>query len=460
MIKIKSFGAAGEVTGSRHLIEINDQKILLDCGMFQGPKEFVSNKNEDLGFDATQIDAVILSHGHLDHCGSLPTLVLKGFNGRIFSSEATRDVARLIMEDSAEIQFEDAKWKNRHFRDGVDYQPLYTKEDVEKVVEKFSVHKLHESIPVIPGVELRLYEAGHILGSTLLHLTILDEDKTVTIGYTGDLGQKDLPILNAPERLPETEILICESTYGDRLHDQVGEREQKLIESINKIMQTGGKIIIPSFALGRLQTLVYTLHKLQLENLIPRLPIYVDSPLGSSITEVFESYTELYDSETRKLFSEKKIDPFGFNKLTYIKSVEESKGLNHIDGPCIIISSSGMAEAGRVVHHLKHNLSDPKNIILVVGYMADQTLGRKILNRESPVEILHESVPINAEVTHIDAFSAHADKNELLDFIIHTPGVRELYLVHGDDNSRRALAQSVNEKNSHINIHFPKLDKR
>lgn len=457
MLKITSFGAAGEVTGSRHLIEFDTGKILLDCGMFQGPREVVGKRNEDFDFNPTEIDAVILSHGHLDHCGSLPTLLLKGYKGKIYSSEATRDVARLIMEDSAEIQFEDARWKNKHFKDGIDYQPIYTKEDVIGTIEKFSVHKLHEEVKILPGITLKLFEAGHILGSTLIHLTIEHEGKKTTIGYTGDLGQQDLPILNPPERLPETEILISESTYGDRLHENVAEREEKLVESINKIQSTGGKIIIPSFALGRLQTLVYTLHKLRLENKIPQLPIYVDSPLGSDITEVFESYPELYDEETRKLFSDKNIDPFGFKNLTYIRSVEESKSLNSISGPCIIISSSGMAEAGRVVHHLKHNLDDPKNIILIVGYMAEQTLGRKILNHESPVEILRESVPTNAEIKHIDAFSAHADKNELLDFIISTPGLQELYLVHGDEDSRRALAEAVSGKNSEIKIHLPKV---
>lgn len=446
MLSLTSFGAAGEVTGSRHLLNINGKKVLLDCGMFQGPEERVGDKNENLGFDPNEIDAVVLSHGHLDHCGSLPTLFLQGYKGKVYCSSATRDVAKLIMSDSADIQEEDAAWKNKHWRDGVKHEPIYTKDDVESITSNFEVLSLHTKTKILPDITLELFEAGHILGSTLVHLTIQDEGKIIRLGYTGDLGQLNMPILNPPETLPETDILISESTYGNRLHEPVKEREQKLIQCINEIKQTSGKIIIPSFALGRLQTLVYTLHKLELDKQIPEIPIYIDSPLGTEITDVFESYPELYDEETRKLFSDKNIDPFGFKNLNYVATVEQSKELNSMSGPMIIISSSGMAEAGRVIHHLKHNLENPKNIVLIVGYMADETLGRKILDGEKQVEILHDTIKVKAKIEHIDAFSAHADQAELVSFIKNTPAVKKVILVHGDEVARKGLHKVLSKE--------------
>lgn len=442
-VTIASYGAAGEVTGSRHVVTFNGGKILLDCGMFQGPREKVGDRNEELGFDPNEIDAVVLSHGHLDHCGSLPTLLLKGYKGKIYGTAATRDVARLIMEDSADIQAEDAKWKNKHWRDGEDHEPIYTRDDVTAVVNNFEAQDLGQPVKIHPMITLRLFEAGHILGSSLIHLTIEDGDETLRIGYTGDLGQKNLPILNPPVVLPETDVLITESTYGGRNHETTDQREQKLIDCVKETVSKNGKIIVPAFALGRLQTLVYSMHQLIDEGKVPRLPIYVDSPLGAELTDVFISYPDLYDEETRQLFTDKGDEPFGFRDLTYIKSVEESKELNNISGPAMIISSSGMMEAGRVIHHLRHTITDPNNTILIVGYMAEGTLGRQILEGEKRIKIFKDWFNVKAKIEHINAFSAHADETELIEFISSTPELKKIILVHGEDNARQSLADKI-----------------
>lgn len=446
MVKITSYGAAGEVTGSRHVVSFDGGKILLDCGMFQGSREKVGERNKELGFNVSEVDAVVLSHGHLDHCGSLPTLLKTGYTGKVYCSAPTADVARLIMEDSADIQAEDAKWKNKHWKDSEPHEPLYTRDDVASVSNSVERCTLGESIAIHPQVTLRLFEAGHILGSTLVHLTITEGETVTRVAYTGDLGQQNMPLLNPPAVLPETDVLICEATYGNRLHETVQEREDKLVEAVNWAIDHKSKIIVPAFALGRLQTLVYSLHKLTDAGKIQRIPIYVDSPLGTDLTKVFESYPELYDEETRRVFLNKNDDPLGFSNLTYTTSVDESKALNFENGPMMIISSSGMAEAGRVVHHLKHNLDNPNNIVLIVGYMAEGTLGRKILEGEKTVEILREQVPVRARIEHINAFSAHADQNELMRFIKSTKGLKKVILVHGDADAREKLTQKINQE--------------
>lgn len=456
MITLTSYGAAGEVTGSRHLIKTPTGQILLDCGMFQGPKDEVGNRNAELGFEASEVDAVILSHGHLDHCGSLPTLIKQGFVGKIYASAATRDVAELIMLDAAHIQEEAARRANHD-----NYQPetpvvtLYTADDVKHTVTRFESVSINETVEILPNIKLQLFEAGHILGSTTIRLEITVGNKTVSLAYTGDLGQQNMPILQPPQSLPETDILITETTYGNRKHETVDERDEKLVQCVKRAVATNGKIIVPAFALGRLQTLIYTLHKLTDAKRIPRIPIYVDSPLGMRITEVFTNYTDLYDAETQKLFTNRHDDPFGFKNLTYLESVTESKSLNSLSGPMIIISSSGMAEAGRVIFHLQHCLADANNTVLIVGYMAKHTLGRRLLEKEHKVKIFEEWIPVRAQIEHINAFSAHADKDELGAFVQAVPNLQQLILVHGDEEVRTDFETAMSQQLPQLKIIKP-----
>lgn len=455
MARLTSYGAAGEVTGSKHLLEAAGKKILLDCGMFQG-SHTDRERNSQLLFDAKSIDAVILSHGHLDHCGSLPTLVRDGFRGVIYATPATRDVAELIMRDSAHIQEQDAEYMNRHLRPGqAPLVPVYTHEEVDRVVPLFSPLSYGETKEIVPGIKITLLNAGHILGSSLVSL-LIDESahggQITRLGYTGDLGQRHIPILRDPDTLGPTDTLLIESTYGDRVHDSMADTEERLIALIATAIKTGGKIIVPSFALGRTQTLIYTLHKLTDAKRIPRIPTYVDSPLGVHLTEVFSNHPECFDEETAALFTNRHEDPFGFQNLTFVSSVEDSRALNSMPGPAIIIASAGMMDAGRILHHLKNGIGDPKNTILIVGYQGRGTLGRAVLEGAKGVRLFHEWHEVQAQVTKMNAFSAHADQAELVDFVARTPELKRVIIVHGENNAREGLAQVLKEKLPHLQI--------
>lgn len=454
---ITSFGAAGEVTGSKHLLNIAGKRLLLDCGMFQGSHEDLIHKNAVLPFDARSIDAVILSHGHLDHCGSLPMLVKLGFNGPIYTTPATRDVAELIMRDSAHIQEQDALYENRHRPRGMPpIEPIYTHDDAEKVMPLMREISYHECRDIFPNIKLCFFDAGHILGSATTHLTVKEKDITKTLAYTGDLGQRGAPILRDPDQLPATDTLISEATYGDRLHEGIPESAEHLISIVKKAIQQKGKILVPAFALERMQTLIYMLHKLTDEGKLPCIPIYVDSPLTVDLTSVFSSHTECYDQETVDVFTRNGENPFGFRNLKYVHSVEESKALNNMEGPMMILAASGMADAGRIVHHLKNGISNPRNIILIVGYMAYHTLGREILEGAKKVRLHHEMHDVRAEVQKINAFSAHADQGDLLHFIGNTPDLKNLFLVHAEDEARQTLASEIHKNLPKVKIELPK----
>ncbi len=446
-MNLTCFGAAGEVTGSKHLLTVGKKTILLDCGMFQGHRDRGGYQNERLPFDPATIDAVILSHGHLDHCGSLPTLVKHGFRGPIYATTATRDVAELIMKDSAKIQEQDAAYHNKHRWENQPLAvPLYTDADVEAVMPHFKTLEYDQCYP-IPGVgELCFYNSGHILGASIAHLTLKEGEREVRLAYTGDLGKPVMPILNGPEKLPATDVLVCESTYGNKHHEAVPESEEKLARIVRETVERRGKIFVPAFALGRMQTLIYTLHRMTDAGTIPRIPIYVDSPLAVEMTRVFEKHPECFDEETRRLFTNSGEDPFGFRNLHFVSSVEESKRLNATPGPLMILATSGMADAGRILHHFINGLSNPDNVVMVVGYMADGTLGRAILEGVKKVQIFHHDVIVRARVEKLNAYSAHADEDELVAFMAETPDLKKIFLVHGDPAARSGLEQAIEQQ--------------
>jgi metallo-beta-lactamase family protein len=434
-MKIKFCGAAKEVTGSKHLLEVNGKKILLDCGLFQGHRKEAENKNKHFLFEPKEIDAVILSHAHIDHSGLLPLLVKQGFKGTIYCTHATRDLCNYMLMDSAYIQEKDAEYLNKkNGKTGTLVEPLYNTQDAIQALSQFSAVSYERAFVVEDGVICSLYDAGHVLGSSLIHLIIHDKlkDRHLTLGFTGDLGRKNLPILRDPQILPETEYLITESTYGDRFHEDIKNAGTKLAQIINQTVKRGGKILIPAFALERTQEIVYHLNVLWQQKKIPDVPVYVDSPLAANVTEVFANHPECFDADTFNEFLSNRKNPFGFGRLQYTRDVSESKALNDLNGPAIIISASGMCENGRILHHLKNNIENPRNTIMIVGYMAQDTLGRKILEKQSVVKIFGESYKLRADVVEMDSFSGHADRSDLLDYLSHMKGIKKLFLVHGE----------------------------
>ncbi len=439
-MKIHFIGAAQTVTGSMHLIEVNGKKFLLDCGLYQGKRKiaFEINRNFD-DFNPAEIDFVILSHAHIDHSGNLPSLVKKGFTGNIYSTFATRDLASVMLRDSGHIQEKDVEWvnKKRKKQHKNPFEPLYTVDDAEKTMEHFIGINYHQEYQLAEGIKLTFFDAGHILGSAIVFLQINENGKTIQLGFTGDLGRPNLPILKDPEKIPDVDYLLSESTYGGRFHDNPTGTEAKLAAVIQKAYANKSKIIIPAFSVGRTQELVFALHNIFERNDAPRIPIYVDSPLSVNATEVFKIHPECFDKET-VAYLLKHEDPFGFNKLTYISNVEESKKLNEIPGPQIIISSSGMAEAGRILHHLANNIDNPNNIVLIVGYSAENTLGRKLAEKVPTVKIFGEEHQLNAEVIVFNSFSAHADANELIGYVnkFDKNKLKRIFLVHGDKDQQ------------------------
>ncbi len=443
-MRLQFIGAAQTVTGSMHLLEVNGYKILLDCGLYQGKRKQAFELNRRFDFiEPEKIDFVILSHAHIDHSGNIPTLVKKGFKGKIFSTFATRDLCSVMLRDSAHIQEKDVEYvnKKRKKKGQNPFEPLYTLEDAENAMQYFVGLNYHHEFQIADGITLTFADAGHILGSAITFLQIKERGKIINLGFTGDLGRPNMPILKDPEKVPDVDFFISESTYGNRLHEAAGDANKILIETINKAIQRKSKIIIPAFSVGRTQELVYEIHKLFEANLVKRIPVYVDSPLSVNATGVFRLHPECFDSDTAD-FLLKNEDPFGFNKLTYITDVEDSKRLNELNGPMIIISSSGMCEAGRILHHLANNVENPNNIILMVGYSAENTLGRRIIDKVPTIKVFGEEYKLNAEVISLNSFSAHADYREMLDYFeqYDKERVQKFFLVHGDYESQTAFA--------------------
>jgi metallo-beta-lactamase family protein len=435
-MKIKFIGAAQTVTGSMHYIEAAGKKFILDCGLVQGKRKesFEINKTFEF-FEPSELDFAILSHAHIDHAGNLPNLIKNGFKGNIYCTFATRDLASLMLTDSAHIQEKDVEFVNkRRKKQGKNpFEPLYTQKDVNNTIPLFIGLNYHREFEISPGISLTFYDAGHILGSAITYLVIKEDGRIIDFAFSGDIGRPNLPILRDPEKIPNVDFFICESTYGGRFHDDFNMTEQKMTDVLLKAVARKAKIIIPSFSVGRTQELVMVLNKIFEKGSVPKFPIFVDSPLSVNATAIFRLHPECFDFETSQ-FLLKKHDPFGFDNLTYITDVEDSKRLNDLDGPCMIISSSGMAEAGRILHHLANNIQNPNNIILIVGYSAEHTLGRRIVEREPEVKIFGEEYQLNAEVIVFNSLSAHADSDELIDYCSNfdRSKLQNIFLVHGD----------------------------
>jgi metallo-beta-lactamase family protein len=447
-MEIQFVGAARTVTGSMHYLKVNGKKFLLDCGLVQGKRKesFEMNRTFDL-FEPSEIDFVILSHAHTDHAGNLPNLVKRGFKGDIYCTFATRDLSSLMIADSAHIQEKDVEFVNkRRKKQGKNlFEPLYTVEDVNQTNSLFVGLNYHREFEITPEIKLTFFDAGHILGSAIVYLNIKENGRIVNLAFSGDLGRPNLPILRDPDKIPDVDYFICESTYGGRFHDTFDISEGKLAEVIKKAYQRNAKIIVPSFSVGRTQELVYLLNKIFLAEKAPRIPVYVDSPLSVNATEIFRLHPECFDFETSQFLLKNK-DPFGFGMLTYITDVEDSKELNSHSGPFMIISSSGMAEAGRILHHLANNIDNPNNIVLIVGYSAEHTLGRKIVEREPVVKIFGEEHNLKAEIVVMNSLSAHADSNELIDYCnkLDKSRMQNLFLVHGDFDQQEKFKQRLN----------------
>jgi len=437
-MKITFYGAAREVTGSRHLLEVNGKKILLDCGLYQGYKKEAQEKNRTLPFEATEINAVILSHAHIDHSGSIPRLVKLGFKGPIYTTEATKDLCGYMLMDSARIQVKETEYQNskRERKGEPQQEPNYTEEDTTQALSQFHAFKYREMHEIFPGVKVTLFNAGHILGSALIYLEIQDEEdgKTKTLLFTGDLGRKNLPILRDPYQVEKVDVLIIESTYGNRVHEAITDVKDKMAAIVNETIKRGGNLLIPAFSLGRTQEIVYTLHELFLEGRIPEdLKIVVDSPLSINVTEVFKQHLDDFDEEAQRVFIENGDNPFGFGRLSYTQSVEDSKALANNHAPMIIISSSGMCDHGRIVHHLRNNIEDPRNSILIVGFMAQHTTGRDIIEKQREISLFGDKYRLRADVHVIDAFSGHADRSDLIEYITRIEGLKKTFLVHGEE---------------------------
>jgi len=441
-LHIEFHGAARTVTGSRHLLFANGHKILLDCGLFQGKRQESERKNSKFDFDPHEIDAVVMSHAHIDHSGALPALVKRGFPGRVHGTLATADLLSVMLRDSAHIQEKDVEYvnKRRKKKGEPPKEPLYTMEDTEIALEHLDGHRYHSPIPVVPGVTATFYDAGHILGSAVVQLQITEGNEERTLVFTGDLGRNGLAIIRDPETPPEADALIIESTYGNREHKPVEQVDDKLAELINRVCAEKSKLIIPAFAVGRTQELVFAVSRLLRAGRIPGCSVYVDSPLAVNVTDIFGRHPETYDAEIQKVLKETG-DPFGFDLLEYVRSVEESKELNTKPGPFIVISASGMMEGGRVVHHLANAIGDPKNVILVVGYQAAHTLGRRLVDGAEEVKMFGDTYKRRAEVVVMNEFSAHADKNGLMAWV---EGFKRkpsrVFVVHGEDTQSGPFA--------------------
>ncbi|MDD5027059.1 MAG: MBL fold metallo-hydrolase [Candidatus Omnitrophica bacterium] len=456
-VKLKFLGGVRTVTGSSHLVTSGRTEVILDAGLFQGHRDESYKINTAFNFNPRSINALVLSHAHVDHCGNIPSLIKKGLRCKIYTTPATKDLAQLMLEDSGKIQEEDIKYVNKiNKRIGLaERKPLYTKKEAARATKIFRPIAYNQKFCIAKNIYVTLLNAGHILGSAVTVLDIKDDNRSIRLGYAVDLGRKNLPLLNDPVIPRGLDYLILESTYGARLHAPVEEAQSKLREAISRTLRRGGKVLIPSFTLERTQEVIYFLNELLKEKLIPYVPIYVDSPLATDITEVFEYHTDYLDKETRQAIT-KGDSPFGFLNLRFIRDQKESKALNADKRPMIIIAGSGMCESGRILHHLQNNIEDSRNTVLVVGYMAKDTLGRRIVDREKIVRIFGIEYELNAEVVIINAMSGHADKDELLEFVNACLPLKRIFLVHGEEEQCQALFDTLTQKG--LNVYIPSKD--
>lgn len=438
------WGATQTVTGSMHQVTASGKTLLLDCGLFQGHRSESFRRNREFPFKAKRIDAVLLSHAHIDHCGNLPNLVRRGFAGPIYCTPATRALAAVMLGDSAKIQEEDAAYLNRKRQPGeAKVEPIYDAHDVYRTLLRLQAVRYGARVSIGRGLEATFHDAGHLLGSAMIHLRVTDKQGDRSITFTGDLGRPSLPILRDPEPVPACDVLISECTYGGHFHEPVDETATHLCDIVTRTVSRGGKIILPAFAVGRTQTIIYFLHQLHAAGKMPAVPIYVDSPMATKASEVFSAHPECFDDETLSLL-QRQPDLFLDKRVRYVQSVHESVALNHKSEPCVIISASGMCEAGRILHHLKHNLDDPKNTVLIAGFQAEHTLGRRIVERRPDVRILGRTVPLRAEVVVLNGLSSHADHGDLLRMLAPLAATtKQVRLVHGEPDRAAALATAL-----------------
>jgi metallo-beta-lactamase family protein len=443
--KVTFWGAARTVTGSMHLVEVNGRKVLLDCGLYQGSRSEAQRRNREFPFRPSEIAAVILSHAHIDHCGNLPNLVRQGFDGPIYCTPATKDLMAVMLADSAKIQEEDAAYLNRRRRRPGEPPavPLYTRQDAHRTSALGQPVPYERAFDLGHGLELRFVDAGHLLGSAMVHLRIGGGDREETLTFTGDVGRRNLPILRDPAPVPPARLIISESTYGGRIHPPIEEMTGQLGDVVRRTADRGGKVIIPAFSLGRTQTVVWALHQLIKAGRLPELPIYVDSPLATNATEVFRLHPECFDEQTAQILEDNP-DLFGARRVRYVRDAEESKSLNGRPEPCILIAASGMCEAGRILHHLKNNVEDPRTTVLIIGFQAEHTLGRRIVEKRPEIKVFDRFYKLRAEVVIMNGFSSHADHNDLLAFLgplaAGNPKVR---LVHAEIGPAEALARDL-----------------
>ena len=439
-IQLQFCGAARYVTGSKHLLHVGSRKILFDCGMVQGPRKMSNRANRDLPEPILDADAVVLSHAHIDHSGSLPRLVKLGFSGKIFCTKATKDLAEVMLADSAHIQAQDARYLRR--KKNVDVQPPYDAEDVDKTIRQMRGKDYNKRFEVLPGIEVEFHDAGHILGSAMVVVYIEHEGRKLSLAFTGDHGRKAMPVLRSPAKLPPVDYLLTESTYGDRLHEPAPDLQRRLGEIINEEMEDGGRVLIPAFSVGRTQNIVWFLGNLLAEGVIDDIPVFVDSPMSVRATQILARYSELFNKETRDVLAAGR-RPFFFDGVKYVASVEESKSLNGVKR-AIVISASGMCESGRIVHHLKQSMGRKQDCILVVGYMASGTVGRRLVEGAKEVRLFGETFPVHCKVRSMRGLSAHADYQELLDNLKHlVPSVKTVFVVHGEEKPALKMAERL-----------------
>jgi metallo-beta-lactamase family protein len=458
-MQITFLGAAGTVTGSKHLLTVNGAQVLLDCGLYQGKRAEAAIRNREFQFNVGALNAMILSHAHIDHSGAIPLLAKAGYRGPIHTQEATVDLCKYMLPDSARIQESDVAFYNKHAaRRGApaDAEPLYTEEDALEALKLFEPCRYETPVQVAPGVTATLYDAGHILGSAIVALDIQEDGRKFRLVFSGDLGRRSLPILRDPTFLTDADYLIMESTYGSRVHRPPAEASVELRRVLRETIARGGKVIIPSFAVGRAQDLVYELHQMRLANEIPEVPIFVDSPLAINATEAFRAHPELFDEETQALIrADKHGDALGFSGLKYTRSADESKAINNVKGPAVIISASGMCESGRILHHLRNNIEDGRNTILIVSWQAPETLGRRLAEKSREVRIFGEMFRVRAEVATISGFSGHAGRNMLLEWAgAMKPRLKRVFIVHGEPAESQALADGLKEEGI-VDLHIP-----
>jgi metallo-beta-lactamase family protein len=457
-MKLSFHGAARSVTGSRHMLEVPGFRLLLDCGLFQGRREEALRQNRDLGFDPKSLGAVLLSHAHIDHSGALPVLPRHGFSGKVYVTRATADLAAIMLEDSARVQESDCRYVNKkeRRRGRACVRPFYDGDDVRKIIKRFEGERYGEQMKIAPRVTASFHDAGHILGSAAIRVKYTARGNTTTVLFSGDLGRSNMPILRDPEPPPPCDVLILESTYGDRLHEQPGEEMKKKAQDlIAHAKEHRSKIIVPAFAVGRTQDLVMRIKELVGEGRIDPIPIYIDSPLADKATEVFRRHPECYDEETFKTFSADG-DPFASRYIHFVSSPEDSKRLNTMRGPCVIISSSGMCEGGRILHHLKHAIQDEANVIVFVGFQAEHTLGRKLVEGWDVVPIFGVPTTRRARIVKFNGLSAHADRNDLLAYVrAIDPSPGRIFIVHGEEKQALSLGAAIQTEHPKIEVQIP-----